>query len=90
MQDLLTVATCEMTEEDMDSQCLFWECMNETLINHGCEKADFYGFMADEAQANWNAVRHVFNGDKGNVMEGRKGHAYFTGSKACISTRPNI
>ena len=61
----------------MDSQCLFWECMNETLINHGCEKADFYGFMADEAQANWNAVRHVFNGDKGNLMEGRERSCLF-------------
>ncbi len=61
----------------MDSQCLFWESMNDTLAKHGCDPADFFGFMADEAQANWNAVRQVFNGGKSNAMEGRERSCLF-------------
>ncbi len=57
----------------MESQCLFWECLNEVMTSNGCDRANFFGFMADEAQTNWNAVQIVFNGgDKNNVMGGRE------------------
>lgn len=72
MQDLLTIATCEMKEEDMEAQCLFWESINDVMLKNKCEKADFFGFMADEAQANWNAVRHVFNKDKKKCNAGQR------------------
>ena len=31
MQELLTIATCEMKEEDMEAQCLFWDSLNEVM-----------------------------------------------------------
>ena len=77
MQDLLTIATCEMKEEDMVAQCLFWNSLNEVMQSNGFEKADFRGFMADEAQANWNALREVFNNGKANKMEGRERSCQF-------------
>lgn len=77
MQELLTVATCEMKEEDMDAQCLFWRCINDVVGNHGFDKPDFYGFMADEAQANWNALREVYNEGKNNIMVGRERSCLF-------------
>lgn len=85
MQDLLTIATCEMKEEDMEAQCLFWECINEVMIKNGCEKADFFGFMADEAQANWNAVRYVFNGGKKNVLEERERSCLFHWEQSMVA-----
>ena len=42
------------------------------MENNSCERADFFGCMVDEAQANWNVVRHVFNGGKKNVMKDRE------------------
>ena len=43
----------------MDAQSLFWRCINEVVENHGFDKPEFYGFMADKAQANWNVVREI-------------------------------
>ena len=78
MQELLTIATCEMKEEDMEAQCLFWDSLNEVMEKNGCEPpADFCGFMADEAQANWNAIRHVFNNGKDNILIGRERSCLF-------------
>ena len=37
MQELLTIATCEMKEEDMEAQCLFWDSLNEVMEKNGCE-----------------------------------------------------
>ena len=51
-----TIAICEMKEEDAIVQIMFWEMMNEVLLNNGHPPADFRGFMADEAAANWRAV----------------------------------
>lgn len=77
MQELLTIATYEMKEEDMEAQCLFWDSLNEVMEKNGCKPADFCGFMADEAQANWNAIRHVFNNGKDNILIGRERSCLF-------------
>lgn len=58
-----------MKDEDSDSQQLFWKMINHVMVKSGYPQADFHGFMADEAQANWRAVRAVFNGGPNNVME---------------------
>lgn len=68
----MTVATCEMKEEDTKSQVLFWKMLNSVMTQNGFPEADFFGFMADEASANWLAVRTVFNGGPENIMEGRE------------------
>ena len=66
-----------MKEEDTTTQIMFWEMMNEVLLNNGHPPADFRGFMADEAAANWRAIRTVFNGGPDNMMEGRERSCLF-------------
>ena len=61
-----------MKEEDTKSQVLFWQMINRTMQHCGYHAANFHGFMADEAGANWSAVRTVFNGGPKNIMEGRE------------------
>ena len=77
MQELQTIAICQMKEEDTTSQILFWEMMNDFLLQNGCLPTSFRGFMADEASANWRAVRTVFNDRGDNVMEGRERSCLF-------------
>ena len=68
----MTIATCKMKEEDTKAQCIFWNSINEVVTGHGFELPDFYGFMADEAGANWCAVRTVYNGGPHNKMGERE------------------
>lgn len=77
MQELMTIASCEMKEEDTDAQVLFWENLNDVVIKKGGKRPDFFGFMADEAGANWRAVRTVYNGGPNNKMEGRERSCLF-------------
>ena len=70
-----TIAICNMRGEDTEAQRMFWEKMNDVMLRCGHAPADFCGFMADEANANWKAIRQVFN--NGNVMEGRERSCLF-------------
>ena len=72
VQELLTIATCEMKEEDIKSQVLFWQMINRTMQHCGYHPANFHGFMANEAGENWSAARTVFNGGPKNIMEDRE------------------
>jgi len=40
-----------------------WTKLNEMMLKHGFPKPNFKGFMADNAQANWNMVK-IVNGSK--------------------------
>ena len=73
----MTIASCEMKEEDTNAQALFWEQLNMVMLSNGCDIPDFAGFMADEAQANWRAVRMVYNEGPENVMEGQERSCLF-------------
>lgn len=73
----MIIAICETKEEDAESQILFWESLNSVMIQSGYEAADFAGFMADEAGANWIAIRTVYNGGPNNVLEGRERSCLF-------------
>ncbi|MCO5593623.1 hypothetical protein L7F22_047638 [Adiantum nelumboides] len=68
VRELLTIAVGEFKVENTNAQVLFWTLMNERLQQCGFESAEFAGFMADEAQANWLAVHTIFNKGKRNVM----------------------
>ena len=71
----MVIAICEMKEEDTEAQILFWESLNNVMQEEGfpaAAEADFAGFMADEAGANWMAIRTVYNGNATNIMEGRE------------------
>ncbi len=37
-----------------------WTKLNETMLKHEFPKPNFKGFMADSAQANWNAIKIVY------------------------------
>lgn len=74
---LMVIAICEMKEEDAESQIIFWESLNEVMVDNGHPMADFAGFMADEAGANWVAIRTIFNGGPENVLVGRERSCLF-------------
>ena len=45
-----------MKEEDIDAQCLYWSDLNDVVTRHGFEVPYFFGFMVDEAGANWSTI----------------------------------
>jgi hypothetical protein len=50
-----------------------WRELNNLMAKNGIENTNFKGFMADSAQANWNAVRIVYgSGDPKVPMENRE------------------
>ena len=70
---VLTIACCDMQSEDGAAQTLFWENLNVVMAENGVPKTNFKGFMADSAQANWNAVRRVYgDGDPSLPMVARE------------------
>lgn len=54
---------------------MFWENLNAVMIDHTGKSANFFGFMADEAGANWNAIRSVYN--NGDKMVGKERSCLF-------------
>ena len=70
---VMTIAICDMQSEDAEAQELFWTQLNTVMRENGVDTVNFKGFMADSAQANWNAVRKVYgSGDPRVCMEGRE------------------
>ena len=60
LQRLLTIAVCEMKLVNKENQIKFWKIFNEVVGCARLPKPKFRGFMADAAQANYNAVCHVY------------------------------
>ena len=73
----MVIAICESKEEDTESQILFWNQLNSVMQKQGYPRPEFAGFMADEAGANWNAIRTVYNGGPENVLVGRERSCLF-------------
>lgn len=70
---VMTIAICDMQSEDVVAQCIFWNNLNAVVARHNILKPVFKGFMADNAQANWNAVRMVYgSGDATVPMENQE------------------
>ena len=78
------IAVCEMKEEDTTAQILFWEMMNEVMLNNGHPLADFRGFMADEANANWIAVRTVYFGGAKNKSPSKERSCLFHWAQSMV------
>jgi hypothetical protein len=77
-QRVMTISCCDFQSEDKDAQVLFWQNLNHVMARHGIPHPTFIGFMADSAQANWNAVRIVYgSGDPKIPMEGRERTCFF-------------
>jgi hypothetical protein len=50
-----------------------WREFNDLMAKNGVENTNFKGFVADSAQANWNAVRIVYgSGDPKVPMENQE------------------
>jgi hypothetical protein len=61
---VMTIAVCDMQSEDAAAQMVLWKNLNDVMARHGVPEPKFKGFMADSAQAYWNAVRVIYgNGD---------------------------
>jgi hypothetical protein len=72
-QRIMTIACCNFQSKDKDAQVLFWHNLNHVMARHGIPKPHFKGFMVDNAQANWNAVRIVYGfGDPKVPIDGRE------------------
>ena len=70
---VMTIAVCDMQSEDCIAQVHFWRNLNSVVQRHGEDDIEFKGFMADSAQANWNAVRIVYGGGDPTIpMENRE------------------
>jgi hypothetical protein len=49
-----------MQSEDTTAQSVLWKNLNVVLAKDGVPEPKFKGFMADSAQANWNAIRVIY------------------------------
>ena len=68
---LMTIAICEMKGEDADSQLLLWNGIKASLLVRGLPIPEMK-FMADNAMANWHAVRRFYGNDPSKPLEGRE------------------
>lgn len=59
---VLTIACCDMQYEDGVAHTLIWDNLNIVMTDNGVTSVNFKGFMADNAQANWNVMRKVHGG----------------------------
>lgn len=57
---VVTIALCHMQSEDVAAKTLLWRNLNVVMARHGVPITYFKGFMANIAQANWNAVRMIW------------------------------
>ncbi len=52
-----------MQLKDIDVQGMLWRKFKEAMLKHGGIKPNFKGFMAKNAEVNWNEVK-IINGIK--------------------------
>lgn len=70
---VMTIAMCDMQSEDAVAQSVLWKNLNTVMARHGVPKVNFKGFMADSAQANWNAVRIIYgSGVASEIMQDKE------------------
>ncbi|CAM6084792.1 unnamed protein product [Calypogeia fissa] len=60
LRALSTIFTCELKAQDAESQETAWRLMVDIAKRHGVREVTIKGFMADNAEAGWQAVRRVF------------------------------
>ena len=56
----MTIAIFDMQSENTKVQCIMWREFNDLMRKNDVENSNFKGFMAGNAQANWNIVRIVY------------------------------
>jgi hypothetical protein len=66
----MTIVVCDMQSEDDAAQSVLWKNLNAILARNGILEPKLKGFMADSAQANWNAIRVIYgSGDAAIPMK---------------------
>jgi hypothetical protein len=67
---VMTIAICDMQSEDAAAQSVLCKNLNVVVAKHGITQPKFNGFMANSAQANWNAVQIIYgSGDAAIPMK---------------------
>jgi hypothetical protein len=56
-----------MQSEDAAAQMVLWKNLNDVMARHGVPEPKFKGFMANSAQANWNAVRVIYGSGDASI-----------------------
>ncbi len=57
---VMTIVICDMQFEEGEAQRIMWKKLNVTMMKHMFSKPNFKGFMANNAQVNWNVVKVVY------------------------------
>jgi hypothetical protein len=67
-----------MQSKNDAAQTLLWENLNTVMTENGVLTVNSKGFMADNAQTNWNAVMKIYGrGDPSLPMMGRERICFF-------------
>jgi hypothetical protein len=70
---VMTIAVYDMQSEDVAAQSAIWKNLNALMAQHGVDKVNFKGFMADSAQTNWKVIRIIYgSGDASEKMVDRE------------------
>ena len=80
---VMMICVCDMKSEMAEHQKQMWRSLLEVMARHGYQRVEFYGFMANSAQANFNAVREIFgSSDKTIPIAGKEHTCQFHWSMA--------
>lgn len=52
----MTIVICDMMSKIHDAQAYLWHGLNNAIPKHGVHNVNSKGFMANNAQTNWNIV----------------------------------
>jgi hypothetical protein len=56
----MTIVVYNMQSKDAAAQMVLWKNLNDVMARHNIPKPKFKGFMVDNVQTNWNAVRVIY------------------------------
>jgi hypothetical protein len=57
---VMTIVVYNMQSKDAAAQMVLWKNLNDVMARHNIPKPKFKGFMVDNVQTNWNAVRVIY------------------------------
>jgi hypothetical protein len=57
---VMTITVCDMQYENTKVQQIMWKKLIEMMLKHEFPKPNFKGFMVNNAQTNWNAVKIIY------------------------------
>ena len=80
---VMTICVCDMKSEMAEHHKQMWRSLLMVMEKHRVKNVNFAGFMAESAQANFNAVCEIFgSGDKSKPMKDKERTCQFHWSMA--------